>query len=528
MTNRRLRIRDTLLLSVPLLVFHLGYLLNHSPEFIPTGFNQYDNVGYAAYARQYLDEPHFPLYTNPFNDGPGYQPAYFQFQNLILAPLIGMGVGPGWAILLFNALFFVLTIYLIVSIYDRLYTGSPHRNLTLWLLVWGGGLLVLAGAAALPFRPLPELELLDRLFYLDPSWGWWGLSFSRGMFAGLESYYHFLLFAVIYLLLQQRWALACGAAFLLSFSHPFTGVQLFGTVLLLLGYQKLVKQDRQVPLGVVLTMGALALLHLGYYLYFLPSHPDHRSVADQYRLNWHYRFYHFVPAYLPVFLLFAASLLRAGWRSFLASSQNQVFLALALVSLVLANHELFMTPHQPIHFTRGYEWTAYFLLGVPALHALLSWLGRRRWLLYGFTVLFLLDNFLWIINYARFTVREASTAHITAEQGETVERIRKYATRETLVVGGDETIPYLATAYTPAYAWYSHPYTTPFAAEKLKAYQQFLKEGTTPPAWKNRHLLLLLQKRDSLERSAGQRLPTGFRVIQDSKNYLLLEGKFRN
>jgi hypothetical protein len=53
---------------------------------------------------------------------------------------------------------------------------------------------------------------------------------------------------------------------------------------------------------------------------------------------------------------------------------------------------------QPIHFTRGYVWAGLFLFSLPALVWLINYLQQstvRKWLLCGFTFIFLSDNILW-------------------------------------------------------------------------------------------------------------------------------------
>src|SRR5688500_12621191 len=86
-----------LALTIPMVVFFIGYLFNHTDSIQPTGFIQYDNVSYIAYAKQYVDNDRFTLfYTNPFNDSGEYKSIYFQTQTLFFALLLKLGVPPGW------------------------------------------------------------------------------------------------------------------------------------------------------------------------------------------------------------------------------------------------------------------------------------------------------------------------------------------------------------------------------------------------------------------------------------------------
>ena len=69
-----------------------------------------------------------------------------------------------------------------------------------------------------------------------------------------------------------------------------------------------------------------------------------------------------------------------------------------VVIFALTQHNLVMHPMQPIHFAHGYDWTALFFLGAPALVALLDSVLKlsRPLTRYGALALllglFLLDN----------------------------------------------------------------------------------------------------------------------------------------
>ena len=56
-------------------------------------------------------------------------------------------------------------------------------------------------------------------------------------------------------------------------------------------------------------------------------------------------------------------------------------LTAAAVSFLLANHHWFITPRQPIHFTRGYIWTPLWLTGLPMLARVIEAIVRqpRAW-----------------------------------------------------------------------------------------------------------------------------------------------------
>jgi hypothetical protein len=513
------------LLFIPIVVFYCAYWFNYNPDLVPTGFIQYDNVGYAAYAKQYLDEPSKSLfYSNPFNDSPHYPKIYFQTQTLILSGLLKIGLAPGIAICVFSAFFAFLSILMAVKLYDSVFPNSKFRTTSLLLLIWGGGLLVIAGAMALPFRHKEGYDLLGRLFYLDPANGWWGLNLGRALFPGTESYFHFLFLSVLFFLVNKKWLSASVTSFMLSMSHPFTGIQLLLVLMVWTFTEKTFFKNKKIPWWLLVVVICLTTIHLFYYLYYLPSFPDHKSVSEQYSLNWYYRYYHFIPAYILVFSFFIATVKIKTLNGFIAHSPNRLFLHMAIVSIILSNHELFMNPMQPIHFTRGYEWTAYFFMGVPAVHFLLNKLKFRKPLLTLFITILLMDNFLWIVNYIKDPVTHPVT-HITKEQDKVLSLLNTRLDIHSLILGSDNALPYLSTVYTKGYPWISHPFTTPHYQEKLFAYNRFLDTGQTDKKWDRRKLLVILTNAEYDELSRSKQMPSNFIRLFTGKQYSVLSSK---
>ena len=93
--------------------------------------------------------------------------------------------------------------------------------LGLVLFIWGGGLLVVASIAysIMWKRPLKP-------FRLDPFNGWWFLSLGRNLVYPTEAFYHFLFLGSVFSAVEKNYALSAVAAFLVSLSNPFTGVEL--------------------------------------------------------------------------------------------------------------------------------------------------------------------------------------------------------------------------------------------------------------------------------------------------------------
>jgi len=515
------KIRFTFLLSLPLLAFFLGYLFNHSSELEPTGFIQYDNVSYIAYAKQYLDADFLHLqYSNPFNDS-NFAPSYIQPQTFFIAFLLKIGIPPGWILIPFSFIFSLICFWLIISLYDFLFPQSKWRTLNIWLFAWGGGILVLAGLFA-QFYLKEKTGFVNGLFVLDPESGWWGLNLGRSLFFTCEAYYHALFLGCIYSLLKRKWLQGFILMLLLSLSHPFSGIELIGIVCAWC-FVEFLHNKKEIP--VLFFAGALAALcfHIYYYLFYLEQFPDHKSVSEQYTLTWRLGIYRMIPAYCIVGALTIASIYKFSFKKFFEIRGNRIFACWFLVAFLLANHEIFMKARQPIHFTRGYIWTSLFLLGLPALNLLNSWLKPK----FGkagiavFAALFFLDNFSWISNQALSKKTQTDATYINKEQKEVLKILNSESSNKSLIISSDNTIAYLSSVYTKAYPWYSHQYTTPFSERKKLAQEAFLNTGIVDSAWINREINFVLKKTDTVALNAIGRIPME-KLIQ-TENYFILK-----
>ena len=506
-------------LTLPMIVFFLGYWFYHGADVHPTGFIQYDNVAYIAYARQYLDASHFHLqYSNPFNDAE-YAPPYFQTQTLFFAFLLKAGVPPGFILFPFTLICAFICFRLLIAIYDYIFPNTSYRKWMLWLFAWGGGLLTLAGALA-HFALHRTTSLANDLFLIDPDYGWWGLNFGRSLFFSCEAYYHALFLGCIFALLKRKWLTALILLFVLSLSHPFTGLELI-CIVCLWCVVEMIRNRKELPWW--FAVGALAafVFHIWYYLYYLNTFPDHLSVSTQYSVNWRLGWYRMLPAYCFTGALAIAALYHQKFKAFFAQRSNRIFACWFVGAFLLANHEVFMAPRQPIHFTRGYIWTSLFLLGLPALHRLNRWLDRRfgRWGLMALGILFLADNFLWISDNVLSKADQPYPTYVGTEQEKVLNILDAESTNTTLIVSGDETIAYLSTVYTKAYPWYSHPFTTPFVERKRAAQRAFFSNGIADSSWLHRDVNYVLRKTDTAAFKTLLKMPA--QKIVRTNNYII-------
>lgn len=509
-----------------MLAFFAGYLFNHTAGYQPTGLIMEDNALYLSYARQYADADHLGLfYSNPFNDSGHYPAIYFQAQNLLLALGMQTGITPGFVMIFFVLLFSLGCFRLMISLYDTLMPESRYRTTGIILFAWGGGLLALAGIPVHFMRPPDGQDFFDRIFFLDPGWGWWGLNLGRSLFITCEAYYHFLFLLSVLLILRKKWKGALLSVFVLSISHPFTGIELLGILGAWLFVEKLIVKNRDIPWYFAMGTGIILAFHIFYYLWYLNRFPDHRSVSEQFSVNWRLRFFSMIPAYALVAPLAVLSIFHFSKpRKFFQNPHHRLFACWLIVVLLLVNHELFMKPRQPIHFTRGYDWTGFFLLGLPALPRLLDWF--KKWKTGAiatavFIGLFLSDNFLWITNYIRFTNKTTSVMYLNTEQREVLATLDKNADNTTLFLSNDFDLSLLSAVYTKAYPWISNPYTTPFYPKKKAAYMHYLSTGQPDSSWAGRKLVFLFNRKDSLEREAAARVKNA-KLLKETGAYLLI------
>jgi hypothetical protein len=408
------------------------------------------------------------------------------------------GLDPGLIFVLFGFLAAVFCVRVAMALYRRVVGLERWTGwLGLIVFVWGGGVLVLAGATYI----LLTGERTESIFRYDPHVGWWFLNFGRNMYYPTEALYHALFLGCIVSILENRFGLALFVAFLTSVSHPFTGVQLLLILCVWTFTERYFLENERVPWSLFLACCALFALHLGYYLWFLNLFAEHRALMDLWAQAWVYRARNFIPAYLLVGGLAAWRVRRVELaRTAFSQVHNRLFLAWFVVSFLLANHEFAMRPVQPIHFTRGYVWMPLFLLGAPALVRLFDHVSarlRRSGAVLATTIImavFLTDNALWL-GSAR--LRGEQGFYLTPDEKELFQWLSSPQNRGFVVLGDDRAITYLATVYTPLRSWYSHQDNTPHARHRRQETREFFEEGVFLDRWRTMPLLIV-------ERAAGR------------------------
>ena len=483
-----------------------------------TGYLVYDFAYYLSCAREYFDSGGFHfMYGNPFSQLVQSERIYFQPLTFLIGAIWWVSSIPLW--LAFYGIGWIAAIaclIVVIRLYDHLFSlNSVDKFLGLICFVWGGGLLVLGGLLYLYSNGMPLSDVL----ILDPFRGWWFLNFGRNMLFPTEAVYHLMVFSIVILILRKKTGPALLLFPLLSISHPFTGIQFLLIFFVWFFIEKVFIGNPDydfMPLAV--TIACLAF-HVGYYLIFLPMNPEHKSLMEQWSLNWILHRYSLIAGYglVGAFALFSVRNKHLLLDT-LKKPQNRLFIVWFLVSFLLANHEWFITPRQPLHFTRGYVWAPLFFLGAPSIHALFRWILLRTSKLMrvvavaAVLLVFLNDNIVWL------WVRSAAPTgnYYTQEQKDVLDWFQhtNELDGKELIVSNDALIAYYLTVLTPLKAAVSHQFCTPFSKDRIGEVVQFFLGKKD--VFKNREIVIIENRLPENPRLVFKKIPAGAVLLHEN------------
>jgi hypothetical protein len=225
-----------------------------------------------------------------------------------------------------------------------------------------------------------------------------------------------------------------------------------------------------------LILAVLFGVFVWYYGVYLESFEQHRRLREVWSLDWLLRGPSLLLAYGSVGLL-------AAWRVWADREKLDYsvgfFLTCFAVSFLLAKHDWFVLPRQPLHFTRGYVWTPLCFLALPLLQRLLIALRARTnpssfaLVLLPFGAIVVSDNAVFVGN-AWFMERAGRLGlYLTGPQKELIE----WMEREQLngvFLGSNEHLSYIMATFTPVRPYYGHMYNTPGYNRRLdQAYRWY-------------------------------------------------------
>lgn len=439
---------------------------------VPTAFVQYDLPCYVANGRQFFAGGVHLTYSNPYAMY-GSPAIYFQPHIFLLGLLQRIGLSPDLAQIAFHLAAVAFAMIVAAKLYQE-WVGwnTLARKLVFVCFVWGGGVLSLTGAA---FGVLENVRMPRSFLLLDAGDGWWMFNFGRNLVYPHEAYYHALFLLSILFLARRRFAASMLIAAVLSASHPFTGLSL-ALILVLYAALELGLSSGAASWPLLAASGALLAAHLGYYLVFLNRFADHRALESQWKLEWTYLFWTFLPA-LFIVVIFAFGPL-THWKNLapaLGDPRARLCLVWFAAICALTHHDLLLPSRQPIHFAHGYDWIALFLLGAPAIVAACDQmlaLRPRAWMacaVCGFLALFLSDNLLWFSSFIDPAVQWQAFA-LTRDEADVLNWLARHdavpSYEESYVASSDQKLNYLAPTYTNLRAWRGHNLNTPHVAQR--------------------------------------------------------------
>ncbi len=458
-----------LLLLTPVLVLyaaHFGAVLL-DPTHIGTGFIQADMPEYMASAREYMDGNHTCwMYAPPSTPDYAQKPTLVQLNLLVLSWLWRItGMDPGWLFVLYGMCAALVAIRIFMAVFDEVIPCSGAvRRLGQFLFVWGGGVLALAGAAVAASNGYRGVDLLKQSMCIDPASGIWSLNLGRALIFPNEALYHGMFFGALLLGLRGRWGATLIIAIALMWCHPFAGLQLLAVLGAWCLVEVLFAKATQMPRWFPFALAAGAAPYLYYLFIWIPANVDSalmREIRSDFDISW----YSSVCGYVFVGTAVIMRFMRGpGLRALWSNAQVRLFAVMALVCLGLENHDLFTsTPHQPAHFSRGYAWSALFLLGAPWVAGLFrgrSWSASghaTRMALVACCFMFCLDN------VAFFTVTSGIQLHskyigswISPDAVKVMSVLQQESADRPLVVSDDNSLSQLVCVYTPLRSYYGH------------------------------------------------------------------------
>lgn len=448
----------------------------------PTGFLQPDMPYYMANAREYLDGGTDGLrYALPFSDDPNNKPIHFQPQIAVLAFIWHVsGFDPGHLFVAFGVVFGLLCVHAALKLLEHV---LPREGFSFaihgLLFLWGGGVLFAVGVTYGHVTGEATIDALKNAFRFDPKGGWWCLNLGRTLIYPFEAYYHFLYFMIALSIVRKKYVRMLLLALLLAFSHPFTGM---ATLMLLVGWlaiERFIFRSRRIPDVLLIGTCVIAILATSHYFIVLPMNEEHRTIIQQWKISWTQGPQNFIPAYIVVGLIAFLAVRFTGLKRFIKYPFHRYLICWVLVWFGLENHQIFFTPHQPLHFTRGYTWSALFLIGAPVIPVMLRSITTRVGpmarpvLISSFVLLFLLDNLMWMSHQIRGNYRGTSHTFILTNDARELMGWLAQNSSNALLIAEDREIAYLAMVYTSMRSYCSHGYLTPDSeqrVENLEAY----------------------------------------------------------
>lgn len=534
---------DWLVAAAAMLPMALVYLLHYlcAPAgYAATGFLQYDQASYMANARAVFEHSPGLTYGVPFSPYDDTPRVYFQPIAVLLGAIRAVTQWSPGAIYVGMGIIASIVMFRVALALATCFDGGP-RDRADWLariaLLWGGGISVLLGVSLYWLGAKLGANVWQAATALDFGDGYWFLNLGRNVYYAIEAANHVLFLGCVVLLLRRRYGAAFVVMTLQATNHPITGVELICVVGAFTLFEQMLRRPDAPPRWFGYATAALLVVHLGYWLIGLDLlSPEQRAIKQQWTQpglleGWVLPGHAIVVAYLPVMTLAVLRLLRhPAWPGALQQQPVRLALVWFFVAFALANHEVFMSARQPVHFTRGYVWTPLALLALPLVAGGFRSAAGLRHRALGVAaasvvlMLALLDNATWFARHYRDLAEhtEANALLIRDDQRAVLDRLAAPDMSHHLVLSEDPLLGYFVTVYTGLRAWKSHDFNTPWAALRQSELDRFFTDAREVPEWQHRSLVVLL---DTTRRSVTvARLESaGFVSLAKYGDYAILE-----
>ena len=457
----------------PFAVVYLGHFLSGSGA---TGFIQIDMPYYSANGREIFERGNGLVYPNPYDPSPEAPAIYFHW----LVWLLGLGItkfgfDPGLQFVAMGIVAAVSFSWLTWRAVSLCLPSPEYRRSLFLATMWGGGLLCSGSLLANLANGLPwNLDLLA----FDPGDGLWFLNWGRNLIYPTEAVYHALVVACWLCVLRGRdwWGIV--VALLLASTHPWSGLEVLGTLGGYFGCRWLMCRDRKTfAKGAV--MAALLAAFLGYNLFYLDSFVEHRVLHERWELDWSLTFITIAFAYLPVLLL---AVIGSNEQS--VDTNHKLFLWIAVsIAFGLSVHDRFMSPTQPLHFTRGYVWFPLMLLGLPAAQRLLSQMTQklptaivRRSVLAACALMIVLDNSVFLTVQTQ-QQHSGQAGYQLSDDAGTLLRWMDKNNVDGVTACNEPRLSYLLATYTTARPYLGHLANSPHYAARKEHLENLYARG---------------------------------------------------
>jgi hypothetical protein len=498
-----------------------------------TGFLHYDQPYYMANAKALFSNGLSPFYGLPFSPYDTTPRVYFQPLTILFAFALKItGAQPGYVYAAVGAVSAIVMFRVSIALVEAF--NGRQRDLPgilgYFAVLWGGGLVVLAGVILWMTDSPPRPWIGTSAFALDPVEGYWFLNLGRNALFTTEAVYHALFFGTCVQVIRQKYPSALVLAALLSCSHPFSGLELLLILLAFVAGEFFVNKITPPPRWFIAGLVVILISHLAYYLVVLKLlSPEHVMLERQWSLPWILPAWTSVVAYGPVFLLAAVTLvLRFLSPAGIPGRETRFAVIWFVVAFALANHELIISPRQPLHFTRGYVWTPLALLAVPTVTAAFRRCTNLRWHITALAacaflmVIITSDNIAWFGR--NFILRAShvpgSEIFLTADASQTLAFLAQPDMRKRLLLSNDPRLAYMATAYVPVRTWLSHGFNTPAADDRREQLRAFFASEGEVPEWRHRDLVVVVDSVTNPD-AAEMLVRSGFRPIGKIGHYNL-------